>query len=422
MHAFFWSTKRASPLSDKPTFLIAWLSEHFATQAKCCRANIKRSKSSLASQNPTSAKVVLCYSQFRLGRSQLNMPENQSQNIQDIQTRKGDHIRLCLEPGSQAMGSVFEKYRLPYVALPEMQLEDVDTSYDLFGKTLSMPLIIASMTGGSEHGRTINTNLAIAAEQCGVAMGLGSQRIGLEKQDAKDTFQLVRKHAPHAFIMANMGAVQLNYGHTIDSYRKIVDMVQADALYLHLNPLQEALQPGGDTDWRDLTQKIQKLVAAVDVPVFVKEVGHGISGEVARTLFEAGVSAIDTASVGGTSYAWVEAQRAHNSDFAEWFKDFGVPTDQSVLQAAQARAKKDQLVITSGGIRSPLDGLKCRALGADLFSAAVPFLAPAMESAEAVIEVIEDWKNGLRIAMFATGTKNWQAAKGLRLEELKVLC
>jgi len=340
---------------------------------------------------------------------------HKSDNLDDIQSRKGDHIRLCLDPGSQAAGSVFDKYNLPYTALPEMSLDDVNTSCDLFGKTLSMPLIIASMTGGSEHGRAINTNLALAAEQCGVAMGLGSQRIGLEKQDAKDTFELVRKYAPTACIVANMGAVQLNYGHSVDSYRKIVDMVQADALYLHLNPLQEALQPGGDTDFRGLTKKIQKLIEGVDVPVLVKEVGHGISAEVARVLFDIGVQAIDVAGVGGTSYAWVEAERSHNDDFAKWFKTFGIPTDQSILEVSKAKTKATQLVIASGGVRSPLDGLKARALGADVFSAAVPFLKPAMDSAEEVIAVVENWKRGLGIAMFAAGATDWQAAEHLEL-------
>lgn len=340
---------------------------------------------------------------------------SKSNNLNDIQTRKGDHIRLCLDPGSQAEASVFDKYTLPYNALPEMSLENVDTSLKLLDKKLKTPIMIASMTGGSEHGRSINTNLAIAAEECGVAMGLGSQRIGLEKQDAKDTFELVRKHAPNAFIAANMGAVQLNYGHGIDSYRRVVDMVQADALYLHLNPLQEALQPGGDTNWNGLLNKIQKLVDGVGVPVFVKEVGHGISGKIAKILFEIGVKAIDVAGVGGTSYAWVEAQRSHNDDFANWFKTFGIPTDQSVIQCNQARQNKDQLIIASGGVRSPLDGLKCRVLGADLFSAATPFLKPAMESPEATIETIKNWQKGLQIAMFAAGTKNWQSAKGIQL-------
>ncbi len=329
----------------------------------------------------------------------------------DIAARKGDHIRLCLDTGSQADQSVFDNYRLPYSALPECSLYDVTTAYQLFGHSISMPLIIASMTGGSEHGRVINTNLAIAAEQCGVALGLGSQRIGLEKPDAQDTFKLVRTHAPNAVIFANMGAVQLNYGHDASSYQKIVDMVQADALYLHLNPLQEALQPEGDTDFSGLLEKIHKLVAAVSVPVVVKEVGHGISGDVAALLFQAGVAGVDVAGVGGTSYAWVESKRAANGDFARWFKSFGLPTDVAVRQCAQAKTHTDKLVVASGGVRSPIDGLKARALGADLFSAAVPFLPAAMrDSPDELISIIQNWQKALRVAMFAAGIKDWQQA------------
>lgn len=277
-----------------------------------------------------------------------------------------------------------------------------------------MPLIIASMTGGSEHGRSINTNLAVAAEACGVALGVGSQRIGLEKQDAQDTFKLVRRHAPHACIIANMGIVQLNYGHTIDSYRKVVDMVEADALYIHLNPLQEALQPGGDTDFSGLLPKIEQLVRAVPVPVIAKEVGHGISGEVARRLCNAGIKGIDVAGVGGTSYAWVEAERSHNDDFAAWFKNMGIPTDQAVAAVSKV-VPDDVYVIASGGVRSPIDGLIARALGADLFSAAVPFLRPAMESPEKMIDAVRHWQKGLAVAMFASGAIDWQAAGSLPL-------
>lgn len=343
--------------------------------------------------------------------------KRKSDNLEGIAKRKGDHIRLCLDERSQADASVFSKYRLPYSALPEIALEDVDASLKIFGKALQSPLMIASMTGGSEHGRKINTNLAKAAEKCGVAMGVGSQRIGIEKEDAKETFELVRKYAPNAFIAANMGAVQLNYGHTVESYQYIVDMIRADAIYLHLNPLQEALQPGGDTNFEDLLSKIATLTSKLSVPVFVKEVGHGISYDVAKKLYQVGVVGVDTAGVGGTSYAWVESERARNEKFAEWFKDCGIDTDESIMQSAKARneANKEGLVIASGGIRGPVDGLKSLLMGADLFSAAVPFLEAAMdESPERIIETIENWKMGLRIAMFSMGVQNIDSIQQLK--------
>jgi isopentenyl-diphosphate Delta-isomerase len=211
------------------------------------------------------------------------------------------------------------------------------------------------------------------------------------------------------------GALVKNGRHGIDDYRRVVDMVQADALYLHLNPLQEALQPGGDTDFRQLASKIQYLVARIGVPVFVKEVGHGISGSIAARLFALGVQGVDVAGVGGTSYAWVEAERSHNEAYAQWFKSFGVPTDRAIGEAARARTSSGQLVIASGGIRSPLDGLKSRALGADLFSAAVPFLRPAMDSSEVLIATIKNWQQGLKIAMFASAASDWNVAKQVQL-------
>ena len=340
---------------------------------------------------------------------------NQSLNGDDMTARKGAHIRLSLDDRSQCDFSVFNQYRLPYMALPEIALVDVDSSFNLFGMLINAPLIIGSMTGGTEHGLSINTNLAIAAEQCGVALALGSQRIGLESYDARETFKVVRKNAPNACVIANMGAVQLNYGHGIDSYREVIDMVQANALYLHINPLQEALQPGGDSDFRGLLSKIEELVRVTNVPIFVKEVGNGINGVIAEALFDVGVRGVDVAGVGGTSYSWIEAERDQNEDFKKWFKTYGIPSDLAIIQAAAAKKHSDQLIIASGGIRSPIDGLKAHALGADLFSAAVPFLAPAIESVEKVIQQLDNWKRGLKIAMFASGAINWKAAKNLEL-------
>jgi isopentenyl-diphosphate Delta-isomerase len=269
------------------------------------------------------------------------------------------------------------------------------------------------MTGGTAHAQTINTNIAIAAEKTGVAMGVGSQRIALELDDARESFALVRDHAPTAVVFANLGAVQLNYGRGVEDVRRIIDMVQADGLYLHLNPLQEALQPEGDTNFAGLLDKIGLLIKEIDVPVFVKEVGHGIDMRSAQALIDHGVAGIDCAGVGGTSWAWVEAKRSENSDFQEWFKSVGIPTDLLLEQYQQLSG--DVTKVVSGGVRTPIEVLKARALGADLYSMAQPFLAPALESSDAVETMINNFEQGLKIAMFVCGVKDWRSAKQLKL-------
>lgn len=286
-------------------------------------------------------------------------------------------------------------------------MSDVSTQIELLGKKLSQPLIISSMTGGTEHGVKINANLAIAAESEQVALGVGSQRIALEKPEAIKTFKLVRTHAPSALIFANMGAIQLNYGLGIDDYRRVVDMVEADALYLHLNPLQEAIQPGGDTNYAGLLEKIADLINKIGVPVFIKEVGHGIDVQTAKDLLAVGAAGIDVAGVGGTSYAWVEAQRAHNVEFGDWFKDFGVPTEQAVRDIAPHKGKA--VLVASGGIRNPIQGYKAHLVGADFYASTRPFLQAALKSDEAVIEAIRQWQQALQIALFATGHPSWSS-------------
>lgn len=329
-----------------------------------------------------------------------------------IEKRKESHINLSKDSNSQMdIENVFDKYELPYKALPEISLEDVDTSVNLFGKKLAQPLIIASMTGGSEHSMNINKNIAIAAEETGVAFGVGSMRITLVNEEAKKSFSLVREHAPNAFIFANIGAVQLNYGVKLDQIKSIIDLIKADALYLHLNPLQEALQPEGDTDFSNLVKKIEDLVKNIDVPVFVKEVGHGIGADTARLLFDAGVSNIDVAGAGGTSWAWIEAKRAQNKNFETWFKNYGLPTDECISEIFDMSDKPESMhLVASGGIRSPLEGLKAILLGADLYSAAKPFLESAMQdSPDDLINLLKDWERGLKIAMFCAGLTKLQS-------------
>ncbi len=320
-----------------------------------------------------------------------------------ISDRKIKHIELAQRPDSQMEVGGLNFFELPYCALPEISLENVSTGIQLFGKHLDQPLIIASMTGGADHAELINRNLAIAAQECRVAMGVGSQRIMLKNKDARKSFSLVRKYAPDIFLFGNLGAVQLNYGVTTDDVRFLLDEIQADALYLHLNPLQEALQPEGDTNFMHLLAKISQLTEALDVPVFVKEVGHGISGDVAVHLLEAGVKGVDVAGAGGTSWAWIEAQRGQTPEFNEWFKSFGIPTGQCLEEVSFLKNDAEFMLVASGGIRSPIEGLKALFLGADIYSAAKPFLHAALEGEEECIRVIRAWQKGLQIALFSCG-------------------
>lgn len=333
----------------------------------------------------------------------------------NISTRKSQHLQLAKDPNAQNLGRVFDKYLLPYSSLPEINLSDVDSSIELLNKKVAMPLIISSMTGGTDHAKTINSNLAIVCEKRQIPFGVGSQRIALVNESAIESFSIVRKLAPSTVIFANMGAVQLNYGYTIESYKRVVDMIQADGLYLHLNPLQEALQPEGDTNFSNLFKKIETLVKHLKVPIIVKEVGHGLDLQTIRQLSQIGVYGVDVAGVGGTSWSWIEAQRRGNQNLATWFKDFGYPTDYLISNVKSSKIR----IIASGGIRSPIDGLKSHLLGADLFAAAIPFLEPALESPQVLDNLVEDWMIGLKIALFSIGAKNWTDAKNKKLVVIK---
>jgi isopentenyl-diphosphate delta-isomerase len=230
--------------------------------------------------------------------------------VAPLQQRKADHILINLEKDVRsALTSGLERYRFVHEALPELNLEDVDTSLALFGRRLAAPILVSSMTGGTEQAGTINRRLAEAAQEMRVAMGVGSQRTAFEHEEQTGSFQ-VRKYAPDILLFANLGAVQLNYGYDIDHCRRAVEMIGADALYLHLNPVQEAVQEGGDTDFSGLAAKIAAVCRALPVPVIVKEVGWGIAQRTAKLLTECGVAAIDVAGAGGTSWSQVEMHRA----------------------------------------------------------------------------------------------------------------
>jgi isopentenyl-diphosphate delta-isomerase len=288
--------------------------------------------------------------------------------------------------------------------LPELDLERIDTSLSLFGKRLAAPILISSMTGGTEEAGEINQRLAEAAQEVGVAMGVGSQRAALENPKETPTFSIARKAAPDILLFANLGAVQLNYGYGIDQCRQAVDMIEADALILHLNPLQEAVQDAGDTNFAELSTKIEEMCKKLEVPVIAKEVGWGISERTAKILADCGVSAIDVAGAGGTSWSQVEMYRAPDEftrELAATFVGWGIPTADSILNVK--KAAPGLTIFASGGIKDGLDIAKCIALGATLGGMAGQFLKAAAVSTKSVVQMMELTKRQIQVTMFATG-------------------
>lgn len=336
--------------------------------------------------------------------------------VTQIGSRKADHIRINLEEEVlSALSNGLEKYRFIHEALPEIDLKDVRTDLELFGRELRAPFLISSMTGGTEQASLINRRLAAAAQEFGIAMGVGSQRAALEHPELASTFQ-VRRYAPDVLLFANIGAVQLNYGYSVDDCRRAVEMIEADGLILHLNPLQEALQPEGDTRFGGLLNKIEAVCRALEVPVVVKEVGWGISERTARLLAEAGVAAIDVAGAGGTSWSQVEMYRAPTPlarELAAAFVNWGIPTAESIRYVREAAPQV--LVFASGGIRDGIDAAKSIALGATLVGVARRFLKAAAESESAVFETAWLIIQQLRIAMFAVGAADLQALRHTKM-------
>lgn len=339
-------------------------------------------------------------------------------DLPQISIRKADHIRINLEEDVRSGNRTgLERLFFQNEALPDFNLNRVDLSIELFGKKLAAPILISSMTGGTDRAIILNQRLAEAAQTKKIALGVGSQRAALEDSDQAESFE-VRKTAPNALIFANLGAIQLNYGYGIDHCIRAVEMVEADALFLHLNALQEALQPEGDTNFLGLLPKIEQVCKTLPVPIIVKEVGWGISGETARRLAEAGVRGVDVAGAGGTSWSQVEMHRMNDPQFARVaaaFRDWGIPTVDAIRQV---REKAPNLVLfASGGIRNGVDIAKCIALGASLAGLTGPFLKAAVQSSEDVLNVVDELTDALRICMFAAGAPDISKLKTIPLVE-----
>ncbi len=327
-----------------------------------------------------------------------------------IRSRKDDHIRINLEHNVESgIKTGLEQFDFIHAALPELNLQSIDSSQTIFGKSVQAPFLISSMTGGTPQAKLINERLAKMAQQFGLVMGVGSQRAAIENADLIPTFN-VRRLAPDIVLFANLGAVQFNYGYGIDQARKAVEMIDADGLVLHLNPLQEAIQPEGDTNFAGLLTKIEAVCRTLGKPVIVKEVGWGISQETATQLINVGVQAIDVAGSGGTSWSQVERFRLNDPMdifVAESFKDWGIATAESLL--AIRNAHPEFPVFASGGLKTGMDLAKSLALGANLAGMAGVFLKAAVESEETLQNLVRALIRILKITMFVTASPNLKA-------------
>ncbi len=330
-----------------------------------------------------------------------------------ISERKKDHLRIATSAVSQTGENGFDSYRFTHNALPEINFDDIDLSTSFLGKKVNYPFFISCMTGGVAQGLKINRNLAAAAEKYNITMGVGSQRAAVEHTELAGLF-MAREVAPSIPLIANVGLVQLNYGFTHKEYQKCVDMIKADALAVHINPIQEVIQPEGDRNFSGLLPKLSKLISKVSVPIIAKEVGFGISENVARRLYKSGVRIIDTAGWGGTSWAVVEGRRRDGyKDLGDLFGSWGIPSAESIVQVASlAKTKKDLVVLGSGGIRNGIEIAKAISLGADLVGIAMPFARAAMISQEEVEKLIEQYALELKAVMFGVGVKNIKELKG----------
>ncbi|AJY77813.1 isopentenyl pyrophosphate isomerase [Paenibacillus beijingensis] len=322
--------------------------------------------------------------------------------------RKGEHIRICLEEEVQGSGieTGFGEYRFRHNALPELNFEQISLQAEFLGRPLRAPFLVSSMTGGTNEAETINRSLAEAAQTCGWAIGLGSMRAAAENPALASTFR-IRKDAPSVPVIANLGAVQLNYGFGADECLRLVELAEADALVLHLNSMQEVFQPEGDTDFSGLLKRIAQLCRSMPVPVGVKEVGWGITAETAELLAGAGAAFIDVAGAGGTSWSQVEKKRGGDAvrrQAADAFADWGVPTAQCVREVRQCLPGVP--LIASGGLQSGVDAAKAIALGADLAGfgrALLPRAVHGSAASEALIEQFRRIEFELRAAMFGIG-------------------
>ena len=334
--------------------------------------------------------------------------------------RKDEHLDVILAGrAAHALDNGFAEVRFVHEALPDLDHGKIDLGVDFLGRRLKAPLLISSMTGGPSRAEAINARLAEAAQQLGIALAVGSQRAALDAEgDTPGLDMALRLKAPDTPILANIGAAQLTRGFGVDEARRVLDMIAADALIVHLNPLQEACQPEGDRDWWGVGAALEALVKALDAPVVVKETGAGLSAATAKRLLAMGVAAVDVAGAGGSNWATVEGERAdgeadkaHAAAFADW----GIPTARAIAEVRAACPKAT--IIGSGGIRDGVEAAKALRLGADVVGQAAGVLTAATVSTEAVIEHFQIIIRQMRTVCFGTGTANLTALRRAPLQD-----
>jgi isopentenyl-diphosphate delta-isomerase len=336
----------------------------------------------------------------------------------EIEKRKKEHLKIAVSSASQTGDNGLSKYRFTHNALPEMDYNKIDIQVYFLTKKVLLPIFISCMTGEILEGGKLNKNLASAAQKYNIPFGVGSQRAAIEHPELAKFYE-VRKYAPDIPILANIGLVQLNYGLGLSEFKKCVDMIQADALVVHINPIQEAIQPEGNRNFENLLPKLEKVVKGLKTPVIAKEVGCGLSYDVVKRLYNIGIKMFDTASWGGTSWPKVEGLRG-NSDksLGELFGEWGIPTAESIVACSEFRVKhKDITVLASGGIRNGVEIAKCLSLGADLVGIASPFAKAGLISQEEVEKLIEKYATELKITMFGVGAKNIKELKKIKLRK-----
>jgi len=325
-----------------------------------------------------------------------------------IRTRKDQHLDVVLSGGGRHRRDAgFDEVRFVHEALPDLDHAKIDLGADFLGRRLKAPLLISAMTGGPARAEAINIHLAEAAQSLGIALAVGSQRAALEAGGDAGLGLMLRDRAPDTPILANIGAAQLTQGFGVDQARRAVDMIGADGLIVHLNPLQEACQPEGDRDWWGVGAALEALIRKLDAPVIVKETGAGLSGATARRLMSMGAAGIDVAGAGGSNWGLIEGERAteaadkaHALAFADW----GVPTVRALVDVRRACPRA--LIIGSGGVRDGVDAAKAIRLGADIVGQAAGVLQAATLSTEAVIAHFQIVIRQLRTVCFCTGSAN----------------